>query len=589
MTTLLTTAPTLADIKAATEASAALSKERAKRIAGDVAIVAGWLKRQPEDLPARIKDINGLISKLTPKGIGISKGRFRNIVSNLRRGFECLRAGAPRVQTKPVEQLSPAWAQLYAQVKGGWRAPALSPLMRYADANGIAPDAMSNEVVADCLAYRQTNPQSLARDPEKALQKACSAWNKAAEDIPGWPQARLGLPPRRIRVTFDRSAFPEALQRELEAFETNARDPRFGEVKGRRGRYRHLVKVADDWKPLSPRSIKERINALLLSASTLAHAGEVEIEEITSIAQIVTADAAGLVAETIEDRTGTKTEYPHTVVKHLRNVAGRCGLLSADERKTFGLMLTELKRGLPDGLTPKNRKRLAQFDDPAAIQRLISLPRLVMDELERIRRKAVQAKETETVTRDMALDALVAIAVLLLTTLPVRRGNLIAMEMEKHLRFSLRKQAPGVMAFEGHEVKNNRPLSAGLAPWKVRLIKLYLRYYRPLLCERGNPYLFPAAAGMGHKGGENFSAVVCDRIRERAGVEMNLHLFRHLMGTILLQQNPENTAIVERLLGQVAGSRSTRRYAELASRWASAYADGVLDALRQAPSPRKVA
>lgn len=583
MTSLLTTAPTLADIIAATTASTTFTKERAKRIAGDVAIVAGWLKRQPEDLPARIKDLNGRISKLAPKGLGISKGRFRNIVSNLRRGFECLHAGAPRVHTKPVEQLSPAWAQLYAEVKDSWRAPALSPLMRFADANGIAPGAMSNTVVADCLAYRQSSPQSLARDPEKALRKACSAWNTAVKEIPGWPQVHLALPPRRVRVTFDLSAFPEPFQREVKVFETNAYDPRSGELKGRRGRYRQLVKVAEGWKPLAARSIKERINALLLSASTLVREGEMEIEEIVSIAQVITSDAAGLVAETIEDRTGHKTEYAHTVAKCLKNVARRSGLLSDDERKTYKTLFEELRKGLPDGLTPKNRERLAQFDDPAAIQRLISLPEWVMDKLERARRMAEEAKQPNPVTRDMALDALVAIAVLLLTTLPVRRGNLVSMQMEKHLRLPLRKNAPGAMAFEGWEVKNKKSLSAPLAPWKIRLIKLYLKYYQPLLCERGNPYLFPAAEGMGHKSPENFAAIVCGRIRERAGVEVNLHLFRHLMGAILLEENPENYPIVERLLGHVAGSRATRRYAELATRWAAAHADGVLDKLRQSP------
>ena len=43
MNTLLTTAPTFADIIDAVTANPTLTKERAKRIAGDVAIVAGWL------------------------------------------------------------------------------------------------------------------------------------------------------------------------------------------------------------------------------------------------------------------------------------------------------------------------------------------------------------------------------------------------------------------------------------------------------------------------------------------------------------------------------------------------------------------
>ena len=577
---LLTTAPTLADVKAAVAASAAIPEMRRKRIAGDIDIVAGWLKRRAEDIPARVKDINVRLNELTPAALRLSKGRFRNIVSNVRRGFECLCAETPLVRAKPVEDLSPPWARLYGQIKGSWHAPALSPLMRYADSVGVAPEAMSNDVLADWLAYRRASPQSLARDPEKAVRKALSAWNKAAAELPGWPQVRLGLPSHRIRVTFDRSAFPETFQRELDAFAASARDRSYGKIKGARGRYRKLVVVDEEWKPLAPRSIEARIDALLLSASALVRAGEMEIDEITSIAHVVTADAAGLVAETIEDRTGAKTEYAHTVAKHLRNVAGRCGLLSSAERTDFKRLLNELKDGLPDGLTPKNRARLAQFDDPANLERLISLPEWLMSELERKRRR------TDKATYDMALDALTAIAVLLLTSLPVRRSNLVAMKIDEHLRFPSRKQDPGIMAFDGWEVKNKMPLSAALKPWKVHLIRTYLKHYRPLLCEPGNPYLFPAKTGMGHKGGENFAAVVCTRIHERAGVEVNLHLFRHLMGTILLQVNPENYAIVERLLGHAAGSKATKRYAELAVKWAAAHADGVVDDLRRGAARR---
>src|SRR3546814_14433045 len=49
--TLLSAAPTLADVIAAVLASE-LKSETAKRIAGDIRIVAGWLDRDPADIPA---------------------------------------------------------------------------------------------------------------------------------------------------------------------------------------------------------------------------------------------------------------------------------------------------------------------------------------------------------------------------------------------------------------------------------------------------------------------------------------------------------------------------------------------------------
>lgn len=39
-------------------------------------------------------------------------------------------------------------------------------------------------------------------------------------------------------------------------------------------------------------------------------------------------------------------------------------------------------------------------------------------------------------------------------------------------------------------------------------------------------------------------------LRRHAGVEMNIHLFRHLAGKLLLQQIPGNYELVRRLLGR---------------------------------------
>jgi site-specific recombinase XerD len=60
---------------------------------------------------------------------------------------------------------------------------------------------------------------------------------------------------------------------------------------------------------------------------------------------------------------------------------------------------------------------------------------------------------------------------------------------------------------------------------------------------------------------------------------MNLHLWRHVMGAKLLEEH-EDMHFVEELLGHVPGSRATRRYAELKTKWAAKRLDGITDQAR---------
>ena len=119
-----------------------------------------------------------------------------------------------------------------------------------------------------------------------------------------------------------------------------------------------------------------------------------------------------------------------------------------------------------------------------------------------------------------------------------------------------------------------------LDSWKWRLIELYWKHYRPLLCGADkSTYLFPGNTPSGHKTSQKLADAITNLVRKRTGLVMNLHLWRHVMGAKLLEEH-EDMHLVEELLGHVPGSRATRRYAELKTKWAARRLDGITEQAR---------
>ncbi len=81
---------------------------------------------------------------------------------------------------------------------------------------------------------------------------------------------------------------------------------------------------------------------------------------------------------------------------------------SQDDLRELLRLKAKLKFNRP-GLTDKNKARLGQFDDPRNVERLLSLPRLLVDRAVRSKRESSQ----------IALDVMHAVAIeILLACLP---------------------------------------------------------------------------------------------------------------------------------------------------------------------------
>lgn len=179
----------------------------------------------------------------------------------------------------------------------------------------------------------------------------------------------------------------------------------------------------------------------------------------------------------------------------------------------------------PSGMTPKNQARLRQFDDPANVSALLTLPQ----------RLVAQAARCRTPTRSDALEVQTAVAIEILLMVPIRRGNLARLDIHRHL---IRTRGGVVHLFiPAEEVKNRLAVEAMLPAETVWLIDIYLSRYRPLLLDEPSPWLFPGIGG-GSKCPVGVGMQISSGIHRHCDLQMNTHLFRHLAAKLYLDSHP---------------------------------------------------
>lgn len=90
-------------------------------------------------------------------------------------------------------------------------------------------------------------------------------------------------------------------------------------------------------------------------------------------------------------------------------------------------------------------------------------------------------------------------------------------------------------------------------------INLYLGTYRPLLITEASSFVFPGAASRS-KSCERLALQISDSIKERCGLLVNPHLFRHLAAKLYLEANPGAYGVIRLLHGHKSVETITEFY-----------------------------
>lgn len=514
------------------KADAGLSDARRRNVASSIRRLCAVLDIAPAEAPAAFWFLRERLEQAHPMQAGIKSHRWETIRSDVT--FALKRIGLAPDQPKPRVALTKEWADLQQHlVQLGRRHWGLSRLTRYCDSHGIPPVAVDDAVMADFLGYLRT--QTLKAKPERALRDVCVLWNRLVSDAHDLALQPVTLPDNRRTYSPDWGAVPLSLRQEIEAWLTSM------------SQEADLLSETGPLRPLRPASVTSYRNALRQAIAGLMHSGR-PLDEMTSLAMLVEPRAVEAALEFHRARMGVKQSQMLAQIAHVLVLAAEHAV-HVDAATLAKLKRMRSRVAAPrTGLKPRPREALRQFLDREAIETLLVLPQRLQRRLQR---------KTELTAADARLMQ-VAVALELLLMRPIRRGNLVALQLDRHV---LRVGGRTVILLEEDEVKNRVAHDYPIPPESAKLLDFYTERLLPLLGPNPNRFLFPGAKSEKSKAAEQLGRQFTKAIRTETGLYVYPHLLRHFAATLYLTENPEGLEVVRRVLGHRSADTTHRSYA----------------------------
>lgn len=148
----------------------------------------------------------------------------------------------------------------------------------------------------------------------------------------------------------------------------------------------------------------------------------------------------------------------------------------------------------------------------------------------------------------------------LLALLPLRRRNLMGLELQQQLT---RQSSGWMIRIPGEQTKNHCPIEMALPAALAPALETYLAVHRPwLLAQRptGSTHsLWLSNTGQPLSGRRAWK-IITDHTRERLGVAVHPHLFRDCAASFLGAVDPEQVRLAAPLLGHSSFATTERHY-----------------------------
>lgn len=523
-----------------------LSPTRKRDLISGLRRVAKALDRAPDEVPADPKWLQPRLTQVMPAARGLSAKAWQNALSDARSAMAW--AGIVTRRQRRIDDLTPAWRALWAQVlasKDATRQPALRRYVHFLSGRGIAPNDVSQAHADAYLAALEAD--EISKSPQTAWRAAINAWNLATTRLDAWPQIALKLPRRQTVITRPDHDLPAGFLRDLTDLMHRLAEP---------------DPFADDGpaRALRPQTVRQYARLLKRFASELLEAG-VPTAEIDSLAALCNPDHAERGLRAMAARRGNRTSrFIDETAALLANLAAKLRL-GDDTCQRLRRLAARAAAPVQRGMTRKNRDRLRPLQDDRTLRRLLDLPG-----------RLFAAKGRKRTPHAAALAREDALAIALLITCPVRIGNLAGLHLDRHLH------RPGdgrvYLVLTEDDTKNGQPVEFELPADVRQMLDRHLASRAPMLCPPASPWLFPKRCGTAPLNANTLSARLTKRIRAEVGIEMNAHLFRHLAAMVWLDANPGGYEAARRLLGHSAGSHTINMYSGLEARSAvQAYGD----------------
>jgi hypothetical protein len=522
-----------ADAIAMIAAAEELPEEKRRHWTTSLRQVAKAWGRPLEVIPARYSAVRADLINLHEVPAGLTAKTLQNHKSNAKSALLYLtrEKGVPEHGAPLVEE----WKALKGKIKGSLVRHRLSSFMRFCSANGITPGEVNESVVKRFIDYRSR----CSKPADTAFQRLMArAWNANVGAISGWPDIKFIEPPVKSTVEIAWSDFPEGLRQEVDRCLE-------GLTKIRRNRKGQRV------RPLKPVTLRTR-RAELQGAARMAVKVGVPIENLNSLAALLAPAVAERVLEGYCQKNGERPKlYTIDLAGRFLSIARETKCLNEADCERLNEMREVLDEERPEGFTDRNAALIMQILVPDVWDRVVNLPFAMMARARRNRFRApVQS----------AVEAQIAVAIAILTIVPVRIKNLTAIRLGANLN---KPGGPGSdywLSFPNYDVKNRMKLEYALDEYITPLIDEYVHDFWPtLLRGRKEDCLFPGLRS-GAKGEVSFSGQITKRVLKLTGLRITSHQFRHAAGAIILQEQPGNYELVRQILGHRSLSTTIRCY-----------------------------
>ncbi len=478
--------------------------------------------------------------------LGVTDATFRNIRSHLK--AVGLRLG---IIEAPETQQSLEWTTLLSLLSGK-KALALISFGRFCTAQRIAPVAVDDDVVRQFQTW--LTDHTFATNPAKLAGSVRGAWNSAVRSVAGWPQRPLSKLRDRGQYILPLSAFPSSFRESLDKFATKLAPPPVGMIFG--SDLDDENDVTPYRRACRPSTIRTRLDHLRWAASAVAATG-VSIEEITSLEALVTPlkrarDALAFLHERAGGKPSASASHVAEAMRIIAKYHARSSETEVAKIKDWAKQLS------PDytSITKKNRSHIEAMLEPRREAKLYALPSTLMKAARHLRLAA---------PHQAASLALRAVAIELLTHIPLRLANVIGLRLDVHLCRAdpLRGQITR-LSIPANEAKGRKPLEMPVPHHLAATLQEWINDFRPIMGSADCRYLFP-----GHGTGDRpitpqgMRDAIRDTIEQYIGVRLTPHQFRHLAAHVFLRDNPGQYEILRQLLGHADLKSIIRSYAGL--------------------------
>jgi integrase len=557
------------DVLTALKGNSALSETRLRDLRSAVKRVAFLLGDDPARIPLDLPTISAKLAAVNPVAAGLISKTFSNIRSDFMAAVKV--SGLKPVQRSTRVPLSPAWTKLIADLSTRRAHIGLSRLARYASAKGIEPEEINDATIDGFITAVRDG--SLHRKPNDLHRMVALIWNEAARrsgfDLMPVEVPSFRRPTKRIEWTLLANAFRKDVDKYLtwcggsDAFADNARS-----------------------RALGPRTLKLRRDQIHAAVTALAESG-IKPSAIKSLAGLVSPEAfKRILRRRIDALGGRENTFNRDLAELLVQIAREWARVDAG-------VLTELQRlvrkvPMPaSGLTDKNKRFLRQFDDPAALHRLYLLPGRLWAEV----------KRDGTPNFRTLAKAQVALAVAVLSYMPLRLRNLTALTFGIHLFIREEARAISTLELSAGEVKNKTELAFDIPPHVAKMLIDYRDRIAPKVIGHRPERLFVNADGS-PKSQATVAWLITTYVKRRAGVVLTAHQFRHLSAKVMLDAEPGNFESVRQMLGHKNYKTTVGAYAGIDSRRAGRHHQRLVEQAlaeqkpirtrrQQAPSPNR--